>query len=137
MGEHNVTLYEVYQTRYVAVREKNHHSIYIETDKSNMEGILYHVVGNLRTGMKIQIMPSKNPERFPSVESQLVIGCVGSKNILRFEELADSIPAPKPQLYLGGQRIYPSEPLRTCQEWVDEVLQASKLAGIIGPPKVD
>jgi hypothetical protein len=47
-----------------------------------------------------------------------------------FWEICRSIPPPKKQ-FNGPKRLYPKEPLRRCQEWIDEAVEALISNGIL------
>lgn len=46
----------------------------------------------------------------------------------RVLEVCESVPVPKKQ-FQGARRLYPREPLRRCQEWVAEAVDALKGEG--------
>jgi len=51
-------------------------------------------------------------------------------NYPRVEEICDSIAPPKKQ-FERNRRLYPNEPLRRCQEWTVEAIQALTQAGVL------
>lgn len=123
--------YVVYFVVYISYHGKNHHALYVETDAPKETGYLYHVQGSLLGGMKFNTKPCPSPRHSPSFESMTAIGSLKQHELAQFEEACLSIPPPKPQLTLGGRQIHPHEPLRTCQEWVAEAVEAVRTGGII------
>lgn len=84
-------------------------------------------------GMQVEIKMFANPQHSPNLDYMIVVGCVEAQDLARFKDYCLSISPPKLQITLGNRRIHPKEPLRTCQEWVVEVIEASTLSGIVNP----
>jgi hypothetical protein len=49
----------------------------------------------------------------------------------RFKEACRAMPPPGKQLSLNGRPIDPTQPLRRCGEWVQEVLQKVISEGLV------
>lgn len=121
--------YKVYLASYLSVRE-DHHAIFIETDIDG-SGYLFHVVGNTQVGMSFGHRPSPAPEKSPTFLSKKYIGSVTKAKYDRVEFTVGAIEPPKKQ-FDGSKRINPEEPLRACQEWAADAIQALRDAGILG-----
>lgn len=125
MAQNSMSRYTVYFVEYMSLGEKSHHSLYVETNDLQKTGHLYHVIGNLLQRMDLEIKRDvKSPDGSPSLERITPIACLRDKDLGLFEDVCHSTPPPKPQLRVNGKRIYPQEPLRTCQEWVTDVVEA-------------
>lgn len=74
--------------------------------------------------------PGKKPEESTSYQSKTFIGTVAVANFSRIKPICESVPAPKKQ-FEGAQRLYPGEPLRRCQEWTAEAINALSNASVL------
>lgn len=127
--------YKVHFVEYISLHGKDHHALYVETDCNDKMGYQYHVTGNLLMGMKLRIQDCPNPETAPSFKAMTMIGYVGRQSLTQLEETCLSVPPPKPQIYLNSRRIYPHEPLRTCQEWIADVIEKLRRDKVITSPE--
>ncbi|KAI9737965.1 MAG: hypothetical protein M1834_009335 [Cirrosporium novae-zelandiae] len=111
---------------------RDHLSIFVETHEDGFEtGYIYQVTGNIQTGMTHGHRKSdQNPERSETFLSKELIGKVPIEKYLHVKEICDSIAPPKKQ-FERNTRLYPSEPLRRCQEWTKEAIQKLKTAEVI------
>ncbi|EPS41300.1 hypothetical protein H072_4797 [Dactylellina haptotyla CBS 200.50] len=118
---------------------QDHHAIFVETEeKGPKTGHLYHVFGglNLPAGMTFQHRPENEPEEtgnFISLSKEL-LGSVAREDFLRVLEICERVPAPEMQ-FRGRKRLYPDRPLRACQEWAAEAIQALRDAEVIKSPE--
>ncbi|OIW30982.1 hypothetical protein CONLIGDRAFT_574293, partial [Coniochaeta ligniaria NRRL 30616] len=112
-----------------------HHAIYVETEKTIGNGMLYHVEGNLLVGMRLECKPAKDPRKSITGVSSQHIGWITAQNhdSDRMKEICSTVPPPAAQLNLNGSRLDPSKPIRHCQHWVAEVIGALKEEGILEP----
>ncbi|KKZ63732.1 hypothetical protein EMCG_01966 [[Emmonsia] crescens] len=73
--------------------------------------------------MTFEDKPCKKPEESASFQSKDFVGKVSAVNFSRIKGICETIPAPKKQ-FEGPRRLYPQEPIRRCQEWTTEVIEA-------------
>lgn len=125
--------YRVYLGKYLTWKDTHHHAIYVETDEVNEEGVLYHAVGSVLRGMKLDIRTDKDPLRSDTGVSRQQIGWVTKQNHHRMQEVCLTIPPPAAQLALNGKKLNPSQPIRHCQHWVAEAIDALKAEGVLDP----
>ena len=59
-----------------------------------------------------------------------LLGAVDKADLDQFRQVCQSIPPPKKQ-FEGPKRLYSKEPLRRCQEWTVEAIDALKVQGIL------
>ncbi|KAH7333397.1 hypothetical protein BKA65DRAFT_43976 [Rhexocercosporidium sp. MPI-PUGE-AT-0058] len=70
---------------------------------------------------------AKQPEMSSSFGGlKQLIGTVTLNNYVHIRSVVNGVPPPK--------KIYPNEPLRRCQEWTNEAIQALTDRGILQPP---
>ncbi|OJD26070.1 hypothetical protein ACJ73_02552 [Blastomyces percursus] len=67
--------------------------------------------------------PVRKPDESASFVSKEQIGSVTHDNYSCILTTCENILPPKKQFH-GPKRLYPDEPLRRCQEWTAEVIQA-------------
>jgi hypothetical protein len=120
--------YNVYLVAYTGV-PRDHHAIFVEMnpDKS---GHIFQVTGTIQQGMNHNDKPAKKPDESASYQGQEFIGKVSVANFPRIKAICEGIPAPKKQ-FEGGRRLYPQEPIRRCQEWTKEAMDALVAAGVL------
>jgi hypothetical protein len=95
-------------------------------------GYVYQVAGDIQNGMSYGHKPGRKPEDSATYVGKEYIGTVSTTNYPRIESIVNGIEPPKKQLD-GPNRINPQEPLRRCQEWTAEAIQALKDASVIDP----
>lgn len=110
---------------------RDHHAIFVETAKEGLRtGYVFQVVGNIQNGMTHDYKQAPRPEESASFVSKDYLGTVTTANYPRIRAICDSVPAPKKQ-YRLNTRLYPLEPIRRCQEWTAEAIQALIDAGVL------
>lgn len=109
---------------------RNHHSIFVETDPVTSSGHIFQVVGNIQTGMSFGHRPEKGPEYWIDFVSKQLIGTVSHVNFPRIQPVVESVEPPRKQ-FDGPKRLYPTEPLRRCQEWTAEAIRQLKDEGVL------
>ena len=120
--------YNVYRVSYAGL-PRDHHAIFVEMN-NDQSGWLFQVTGDIQNGMKHNDKPAKKPEESGTYQSKVVIGKVATADFARIKPTCESIPPPKKQ-FEGPRRLYPNEPLRRCQEWTQEAINALVNAGIL------
>jgi hypothetical protein len=120
--------YNVYLVSYLGA-PRDHHAIFVET-KSDKSGYIFQVIGDIQSGMSFGHKDAKRPEDSTSFVSQEHIGTVSEANYDRIESIVETIEPPKKQ-FDGPRRINPREPLRRCQEWTADAVEALKSAGVL------
>ncbi|KAJ5343372.1 uncharacterized protein N7506_003196 [Penicillium brevicompactum] len=120
--------YTVYRVSYAGL-PRDHHAIFVEMN-NDQSGHLFQVTGDIQNGMKHNDKPAKKPEESGTYQSKEFIGRVAAADFARILPTCESIPPPKKQ-FEGARRLYPKEPLRRCQEWTQEAVNALVNAGIL------
>ncbi|KAK6517334.1 hypothetical protein TWF281_003991 [Arthrobotrys megalospora] len=116
---------------------QDHHTLFVETeDQGPATGHLYQVTGSMQSGMTFEHRPESKPEEsmnfiFISKEH---LGNIKQEDYSRIMQICEGVPAPKKQ-FQGPKRLYPGEPLRACQEWTAEVIQALKTENVLEVPQ--
>lgn len=108
---------------------RDHHAIFVQTN-DDQSGKLFQVVGDIQNGMTHGHKDAKKPEESATYQEKVLIGKVSSANFHRIKLICDSIPPPKKQ-FEGPRRLYPREPIRRCQEWTKEAIEALYGAGVL------
>ncbi|EGE00898.1 hypothetical protein TESG_08193 [Trichophyton tonsurans CBS 112818] len=122
--------YPVYRVAYGGL-PRDHHSIFVETGENGPKtGHLFHVTGDIQNGMVFDEKPAKEPESSATFVGKEKIGTVTHANYPRIKDICASITPPKKQ-FQGPKRLYPKEPLRRCQEWTRETVDALKDAQVL------
>ncbi|KAM5429223.1 hypothetical protein McanMca71_007748 [Microsporum canis] len=110
---------------------RNHHAIFVETNESGEKtGHLFQVTGNIQNGMSFEQRPENEPESSASFISKRGIGTVTHASYSRIQSICESIPPPKKQ-FEGAKRLSPLEPIRRCQEWTGEAINALRDAQVL------
>lgn len=127
--------YNVYLVDYIGM-PRNHHGIFVETHESgDKTGYLYQVSGSIQTGMVHEHKRARQPETSSSFGGlKNLLGIVTLDNYQYMRSTCDNIPPPEKQ-FNGPKRIYPNIPLRRCQEWTNEAIEALISQGVIEPPQ--
>ena len=110
---------------------RNHQAIFIETE-SEGDGYIFQVTGDIRNGMSFGHKSAKVPERSATFVSRSQIGTILIADFNRIQPIVETIDPPAKQ-FNKTKRINPREPLRRCQEWTAEAIQALRDAGILRP----
>ncbi|PGG97888.1 hypothetical protein AJ79_09060 [Helicocarpus griseus UAMH5409] len=125
--------YTVYRVAYSGL-PRDHHTIFVETCEEGPEtGRLFHVSGDIQNGMFFENKPVRKPDESATFVSKERIGSVTHDNYPRVLTTCENIPPPKKQ-FQGPKRLYPDEPLRRCQEWTAEAIQALIDAQVLQQP---
>jgi uncharacterized protein DUF6540 len=134
--------YNVFLVEYLGV-SLNHVGIFVETNGVDESGQLFHVVGNIQTGMTYETRMARKPEDSNTFVSKSNLGWIDAQLFDRVDSICRSIPPPKKQFH-GPKKLYPKEPLRRCHEWAHEAIAALRSAGVLQtatldpvPPNVD
>lgn len=120
--------HSVYLVSYVGA-PRDHHAIFVETN-SDLSGYIFQVTGDIQRGMSFGHKSAKKPEDSASFVAKSRIGTVSETDFARVQSVIEKIPPP-PKQFNGPKRINPNEPLRRCQEWTNEAIQALKDEGIL------
>ena len=115
--------YKVYLVSYQGL-PREHHAIFFETEADG-SGFIYQVSGNIQQGMKHDYKKAKKPENSNSFLSKAYLGTTSHANYKRVQKICNGIEPPKKQ-FNGPTRLNPDVPLRRCQEWTQETIQALK-----------
>lgn len=103
---------------------RDHHAIFVETNMPDGTGWIFEVTGNIQNGMLHNDEPTQEkPEESATYQSKSLIGKVAVADFGRIKPICQAVPAPKKQ-FDGPRRLYPQEPLRRCQEWTQEAIDA-------------
>lgn len=116
-------MYQVYLTIETGM-PRDHHALFVETHEAGPQtGHVYNVQGEIQNGMEFEQKTTGKPEDSPVFADKKLLGAVSESDYPRFITVCKSIPVPKKQ-FDGAKRLYPKEPLRCCQEWSAEAIQA-------------
>ncbi|KAM9879562.1 hypothetical protein VDGL01_06382 [Verticillium dahliae] len=113
--------HSVYLVEYIGF-DLDHHALFVEAGKDG-SAQLFHAMGDIQSGMKYQTRSSPQPELSHVFKNKTFLGWVDDEDYSRLKVICASIPPPRKQYHVS-KRLYPGEPLRRCQEWIREVLQA-------------
>jgi hypothetical protein len=115
--------------------ESDHHAIFVRINDSNENcGHLFHVNGSMQQGMFLKIdYNCHDPTTSLSHLGSQAVGWVPHAKLDQVKEVCETIPPPAKQ-WNGGQRLVPADQVRSCQEWVAEVLEMLKQKGIMESP---
>ncbi|KAI7086111.1 hypothetical protein KC356_g5279 [Hortaea werneckii] len=108
---------------------RDHHAIFVETN-IDTSGRIFHVTGTIAQGMVYEEKEIKFPDVSYSQEDMTPLGVVEKADLDRFRQICQSIPPPKKQ-FEGPKRLDPKEPLRHCQQWTAEAIDALKGQGVL------
>ncbi len=107
----------------------NHHAISVGMQEDG-PGHLYHLTSNVQEGIDFEFESVNKPANSGTFDGKSLIGKVAREDLGRFEEVCRGIPTPKKQ-FDRAHRLSPQEPLRRCQEWTTEAIQALRSAGLL------
>jgi hypothetical protein len=97
------------------------------------QGWLFHVEGNLLSGMAFEEKRDNYPFVSATGETIQQIGWISHEDFpQRIREVCEGIPPPKKQYNLRSSRLFPNEPIRHCQHWAREAIDAL-LAEVLEP----
>jgi hypothetical protein len=121
---------KVYKVSYAGV-PLDHQVVFVETDADGT-GHIFHVIGNIQEGMSYEHKPGMKPEDSVTFVIKEYIRTVSATNYARIESIVNDVDPPKKQ-FDGARRINPQEPLRRCQEWTTEAIQALRESDVLDP----
>ena len=108
---------------------RDHHALFVEThENGSSTGHIYHVKGNMKEGMNFEHRTEQLPEDIPGFYSKKKLGVVAIAEYRCVLGICEGMPVPKKQFH-GARRLYQREPLKRCQEWVAEAVNALKGEG--------
>ncbi|OAQ96624.1 hypothetical protein LLEC1_06930 [Akanthomyces lecanii] len=110
---------------------RDHHAIFVENENGG-SGTVLQATGNIQTGMTFEIKRNHRPETSLHFFRKDYLGWVAAEDLHRVEQACAGIPPPKKQ-FDGPRRLFPDEPLRRCQEWTREAIDALVTGGILHP----
>lgn len=120
--------HHVYLVEYLGA-PRNHHAIFIETD-DNQSGYLYHVKGTIQDGMTYEVKHRSNPEQSTTFAKKTYLGWVNEPDYSRVNDICAGVSPTKEQ-FNKGRRLDRREPLRRCQEWTQDAIQALRDGGVL------
>jgi hypothetical protein len=106
---------------------RNHQSLLVEIHSKR--GTIFHVTGNIQEGMVFEVKDTDTPEQCsPTFISRSEIGKISSSKLSLFKQICEANPPPTKQ-FNGPRRLDPTKPLRRCQEWTLETINALRAQG--------
>lgn len=122
--------YQVYLTIETGI-PLDHHALFVETHEAGPQtGHVYNVQGEIQNGMVFEQKTTEEPENSPTFADKKLIGTVSHADYPRFLAVCQTIAVPKKQ-FEGAKRLYPKEPLRRCQKWAREAIEALVEQGVV------
>ncbi|GIZ45770.1 hypothetical protein CKM354_000892300 [Cercospora kikuchii] len=124
--------YKVYTIERLGMSSLNHVAIFVGTETDG-GGLIFHVTGNILSGMKYEKQVSDRPDNSASfiAGTQRLIGTLQKSKLSDFESACESVPVPGAQLKLNGTPKDPSKPIRRCGEWVEDAKAKVTADGIM------
>lgn len=102
----------------------DHYALFVKTHEAGPQtGHIYNVQGDIQSGMVYEAKATEEPEKSPVFAEKKRIRTFSKDDHPRFVAIHQNIPAPKKQ-FKGARRLYPKEPLRRCQDWAEEAVDA-------------
>ncbi|CAK4025414.1 Hypothetical predicted protein [Lecanosticta acicola] len=123
-----MSYYDVYLVEDLGA-PRNHHAIFVETNQDRSVW-LFQVTGDIQNGMRHEDKHASEPSTSATFRDKTLIGKVATANFDRIKGICEGIPAPKKQ-FNGPKRLFPNEPLRRCQEWTKEAIDALLSEGVL------
>lgn len=109
---------------------RDHHALFVETNNNDQSGWIFQVTGNIQQGMTYEDKSEQKPGDSATYQDRVCLGKVAVANFDGIKPICESIPAPRKQ-FDRPRRLYPREPIRRCQEWTAEVVDALRAAGVL------
>lgn len=119
---------KVYLVSYLGA-PRDHQAIFVETNEDK-SGHIFQVTWDIQSGMSYGHKSAKRPEDSATFTTKEQLGTVSEANYHQIQSIVETIEPPKKQ-FNGPKRLNPREPLRRCQEWTSEAVEALKSAGIL------
>ncbi|KAK4113349.1 hypothetical protein N656DRAFT_778117 [Canariomyces notabilis] len=88
-----------------------HHSLFVETNAQTGTGHLYHVTGNIQSGMVYAPRPELHPLASPEFQRRKLLGYVPESEYHRVDEICRSVEPPAKQ-FDGARPLVPRDRLR-------------------------
>ena len=123
--------YNVFLAAFIGA-PRDHHAIYVETSADGA-GYIFQVTGDIQNGMKYECKPGKKPENSASFSGKTYLGWIDVTHWNQIGDICSRVPPPKKQ-FKGPKKLFPKEPLRRCQDWTREAIQALTDAGVLQIP---
>ena len=121
--------YRVYRVASLGV-PRNHHVIFVETGPDG-SGDIVNVVGDVQNGMTFEHQANQpRPETDATFVEKWFLGQASVGDFSGLVEVCEALPPPKKQ-FDGPRRLFPGEPLRRCQEWTTDAIQALRIQGVL------
>jgi hypothetical protein len=122
--------YRVFRCEYLG--NPNHEAVFVETHENGADsGHLYHVVGNILTGMRYEEKPALRPESSASFDRKEYLGTIAVAYLGSINQICRTISVPGSQVDLKGRRLYPGQPLRRCGEWTADAVNELRARGVL------
>lgn len=131
-----ITHYPVYLSAHLGGGERDHHLIFIQTDINDDEvpagGYYFHVVGTLQIGMAINFEKRRHPFHSYTFKWLQHKGWMRHGDLEKAKEICNGVAPPAKQ-FDGPRRLAKGTPLRRCQHWAAEALDAMRAEGVLKP----
>lgn len=125
-----------------------HNTIFVETDPDSRSGIIYHVTGDITTGMVYMSEPSSQPEQSETFHRSEYLGTVKTEDYPdKLDKILAALPPPPKQKHFNvktmrTEQIRPEggfygegeagPPMVKCTEWtVTQAIPALYAAGVL------
>ncbi|KAM7210615.1 hypothetical protein V8F06_014005, partial [Rhypophila decipiens] len=126
-----LTHYPVWLVSHLSLGDVNHHVIFIQTvpGPDCRRGHRFHVLGSVQQGMYMKLDDSLHPLDSHSCHWMQHKGWLRHEDLERAREICRGVPPPAKQ-FDGAKRLGRG-PLRHCQHWVAEALDAMSTEGVL------
>ena len=121
--------HQVYLVVSAGLSPLDHHAIFVEME-SDGSGQIFQVTGNIQNGMTYEQKSAKKPEDSATFHEKKHLGQVSTIDFPRLQQVCEGIAVPEKQ-FDGPKRLYPKKPLRRCQEWTKDAVEALISAQLI------
>lgn len=122
-------VYKIFEVTFNPDPRRQHHAIFIATN-SDGSGNVFQVTGNVQQGMRYETKPWSLPEAYLSFSHKEALGAVSKEEYHRIGAVCERIPPPEKQ-YEGRKKLQPDKPLRNCQDWTTDVIDALIGEGVL------
>lgn len=125
----------IYKVAYSSGTLRTRYALFVEAEEDNT-GYFIHVFGDVQQGMEYKVwsgetdwgVKAENVDGFLGKE---LLGTVEEGMLMVFMDVCESVPPPGKQLDELGRKIDKEKPFYRDGEWVDEVIQKLKDAGLL------
>jgi len=131
-----MTTFNVYKVSYASGTIRTRYALFVEAEENNC-GYFIHVFGDVQQGMDYKVYTGGGSDRGIKVENvdgflgKELLGVVQKVKLMDFMDACEMVPPPWKQLDALGRRIDRERPLYRDREWVEEVVQKLKDAGLL------